>query len=440
MFFGLFKKKEKIEQEPLAETIKIETKASSALPEYVSAYKDGGKKPSVSTYYTAFSASDLVNSCVNYISEAGGMTKFKVYQKDKSGKPIPLKNKKVKALFENAPNTFFTWQELREQMIQSYLLTGNTFLSFEKLANYELWLLETNKIKIVPDPKNYILGYMYNDKINFKPNEMLHLRRASSNNLYYGSSAVMECLKDSLLLEGYALADIKDFYENSSVGNGVLTSEFPLTPQQIESIREQFKENYAKNSGGRHSTIILPNKMEYKNIKLSPKDSMLLDSMNISDDRILRVFKMHKMLLGGDVKTYTNKVDEVAKLVFNTAVRPITEKIAGQLQLFFRQILKTDNFFIDCDYDNIPYLQTSIETKAEPLAKMVAAGILSYNEARDMVNLPLIDNPNYDIRFLPAHLLGNTPTSIENWKPGTVIGTNNSGNSGSISPQGGTPL
>ena len=50
---------------------------------------------------------------------------------------------------------------------------------------------------------------------------------------YYGTSAIMECLADPLLLEAYGIGDLKEFYENSSVGGGVLTSEFPLSPEPI---------------------------------------------------------------------------------------------------------------------------------------------------------------------------------------------------------------
>ena len=436
MFFGLFKRKP-AEAVPHADATSA-YKASSAAPEYVKQYEDAGGKPSVSTYYTAYSSSDLVNSCVSYIAETGGLTRFKIRQKDKSGKLLPLKNKKVRALFENAPNSFFTWQELIEQSIQSYLLTGNTFLSFEAIAEYELWLLESSKMKIVPDPNEYVSGYIYNDKISFTPTECVHFRRASSNNLYYGTSAVMQCIADSLILEGYATEDLKEFYENSSVGDGVLSSELPLTKKQIESIKEQFEANYSKD-GKRHSTIILPSKLGYTNIKLSPKDSMLLDSLNISSDRILRTFRLHKVVLGGEVDSYSNKMDTIATLVFNTAIKPIVEKIAAQLQLFFRKVLKTDNLYISCDYDNIPYMSNILEDKAVAVTKLTASGILSFNEGRDAVGLAPIDNPNFDKHWLPAYLVSGNAQSVEDFDPNKQV-SNKPVSPTTVDPTGGTNL
>ena len=436
MFFGLFGKN-KIE-EPIEEAKSVSVsidKSSKATPDYVADYESAGGKPSTDAYVSAYSSSDLVNSCVSYISEAGGMSKLKIGQKDKSGKMIPLKNKKVRAMFDGAPNQFITWQELIEQSVQSYLLTGNTYLSFEAIAEYELWQLEAGKMQVVPDETTYVAGYIYNDTINFDTTEMIHVRRASADNMYYGTSAVMECLKDSLLLEGYATTDMKEFFENSSVGSGVLSSEFPLSKEQIESVRAQFAANYAQ-GGKRHSTVILPNKMEYTNIKMSPKESMLLDSLTISSDRVLRTFRMHKVILGGEVDSYSNKMDEIAKLVFNAGIKPIVEKIAAQLQLFFRRLLKTDNLYIWCDYDRVPYLQDGLETKSDAIAKLTASGIMSFNEARDAVGLPQIGNENYDKRFLPAYLYSSTPVAIEDFVAGMDLGTGTAAPT-TVSPQGG---
>jgi len=434
--FDWFKSKPVVEQTTqLAET--LVTKSSGALPEYVQDYTSGGGKPSTETYFTTYKTSDLVNSCVNYISETGALTKFKIGQKDKDGKIQPIKDKKVRALFDTAPNQFYTWQEMTEVMIQSYLLTGNAYINIEMLQNYELWNLESHRMQIVPDTKNYLEGYLYNDKIAFDPQEVMHIRRANANNQYYGTSAVMECLKDSLLVEGFAVQDLLSFYSNSSVGSGVLTSEFPLSPEQIVSVKAQFKENYGNSN--RHSMMLLPNKMTYQNVKLSPKDSMLLDSLKISDDRVLRVFRLNKVVLGGNDIAFSNKPDEIARLVFNTAIRPITEKIAAQLQLFFQNLLAKTDIVIWADYDSLPYMSNILENKGETVARLLASGIMSNNEARDSLGLPAVANPNFDLHLLPSYLLGTVVTSLEDLTPGQQLSPTNQQPSEptTVDPQGG---
>ena len=422
--FNWFRKKP---EEPIVSTdafsVSVE-KSSGALPEYARDYLSGGKRPSTETYYTTYSTSDLVNSCVNYIAETGGLVKFRIGQVDKEGKIQPIKDKKVKELFDTAPNPFYTWQETTENMIQSYLLAGNAYMNIELLKKYELWNLEPHKMKVVPDSTNYLAGYLYNDKISFTPEEVLHLRRANSNNQYYGTSAVMDCLSDPLLLEAYGITDLKEFYENSSVGSGVLSSEFPLSSEQIANLKTQFIENYGRGTK-RHSMLILPNKMTYSSIKLSPKDSMLLDALGIADDRILRVFRLNKIVLGGGVESFGTHPEEVLKMVFTTAIKPIVEKIASQLALFFQTLLGKTDIVVYCDYDNIPYMQSNIETKADAVIKLWTSGLASMNEGRDLLGLPEINHPNYNIRFLPSYLLGTNPTSVEDYTAGMDLSPTN---------------
>ena len=70
--------------------------------------------------------------------------------------------------------------------------------------------------------------------------------------------------------------------------------------------------------------IVLPNKMTYSSIKLSPKDSMLLDSLGIADDRVLRVFRLNKIVLGGSVESFGTHPEEVLKMV--SPPRPATTR------------------------------------------------------------------------------------------------------------------
>lgn len=405
------------------DTASVQQKSSGALPVYVQNYLGGTGAPSVSNNYTTFSTSDLVNSCVNYISETGGLTKFRILEVNSEGKRLPIRDKKVAELFSTSPSPYHTWQELTEQIIQSYLLTGNTYLNFEKLKKLELWYLRTDRMKIIPDSKNYIKSYQYDSRIEFTPNDIIHIRRSSPDNMYYGVPTMMDALRDPLLLEGYGISDLISFYQNSSVGSGVLSSKFNLNKQQIDTIREQFEKAYAGTN--RHSAIILPNEMSYDSIKMSPKESMLLDSLNISDDRVLRAFKMHRILLGGRIDNYTTHTQEIAKLVFNTAIRPITEKIAGQLQLFFQQYLKNPNIVVVADYDKVPAMATNIAERADGLSKAFGSGILSLNEARDELGFPRIENENYDLHWLPSYLVGTNPTPVDSYVPGMELSPSN---------------
>ena len=418
----------------------IESKASKGNSETSNDYLNGAKTDYNADGETYYTTSDLVNSCVNYIAETGALTRLTVGLKDVDGKITPLKDKKINKLFNVAPNDFTTWSELLEQAIKSYLLTGNIFISFEKLKNYEMWLMPTADTKIVPDVNNFVAGYMYKDKITYNTDEMLQVRRGNIFNEHYGSSAILDVLSDYLTLEGNGIADLKSFYANGAVGTGVLETAFPLSKEQIQELREQFTQAYSNNN--RHKTMVLPSDIKYKNVKLSPKDSMLLDSFNIAEKRVLRVFRLNSQVLGGS-ESFSNNISEVATMTFNTAILPIVVRIVAQLELFFRGITKKDNLVIIPSYSDIPYINKITESEAKSISQLTSSGILTINEARLSLGYTIKTGGAFDINFAPAYLLGGTPIALDTLDPKKFPTEISSGSStgtppNSVDPNGGS--
>ncbi len=439
--FNFFKNKNMDDKKSHSAIILTTEKAAKANSTFVSDYKNGGKTDYNQNGETYYTTSDLVNSCVNYIAETGALTKLTIGLRGKNGDITDIKDKKLKRLFEVAPNQFTTWSELLEQAIKSFLLTGSTFLSFERLKNYELWYMPTAVTKIVPDSKNFISGYLVNDKIAYKPDEMIYVRRGNIFNQYYGTSALLDVLADYLTLEGNAVEDLKAFYANSSVGSGVLETKYPLDKEQIDTLRTQFKSAYGNTN--RHSTIVLPNDIVYKNIKLSPKDSMLLDSLKISESRVLRVFRLNAQVLGG-AESFSTNIAEVATMAFNTAILPIVVRIVEQIELFVRELTNKDNLVIIPSYANIPYINKITESEAKSISQLTSSGILTINEARLSLGYNIKTGGAFDINFAPAYLLGGTPIALDTLDT-TMLPTSVSSDSASsgkppksVSPTGGS--
>ena len=394
-------------------------------------------KPDIKLNY--YDVSDLINSCVNYISETGALTKFKVGVLDSNGILVYHKDKKLMRLFNHAPNSFVTWQELLEQAIQSYLLAGNTYFGFEKLKNYELWALNPDEINVVPHRTKFIEGYLYKQKIKYKPNEMVHVRRGSIQNMFYGTSSTLDVLEDILRIDGYATQDIQNFYKNGSNPSGVLSTEYPLNETQIEDLRSQFKAAYGGKK--RMSTLILPIGMDFKPIKVNPKDSQLLEALQVSEDRVLKVFKLPNIVLGGNnISSYPYTIAVIYKAVFDTAILPIVERIRGSLELFFREAFKDDEIVIEADYSKIPYMASTTPEEAETAVKLFSSGLSSANEMRENLGLPIRKEEAFNSNFVPAYLMGSDVQTLQTLDPTATTNNNSSPNqtpSGSLSPNGG---
>jgi HK97 family phage portal protein len=421
-------------------------KVTRAQKEIMESYKDGGNNLAQSNEENYISTSELVFSCVDYIAKAASQATPRLYEIDpKTGDKKPVKDKKL-AAWVNQPNPFWTWNDLLEMTVQGILLSGGSYLTLEMVKGaYETWYLgPPSKVNIVPDKSKYIKGYIYDDKVTYKPEEVCYIKNPTLNNAYYGMPAVRPLL-DTLLLEASAIDELATFYKGSNIISGVLKSELPLTPEQVEELREQFNSLYGQGGKYKRGTAILPAKMDYKPIQANPKDALLLDSMSISEQRVLRVFKLNALALGGEASSTTHP-QELMRAVFNTAVRPYLYKIEAQMTLFLQRKFKKANLVFEFDFDKIVELETSLDVKSSAAKTLYATGVATMNEARDLVGLARLESKYADMNVLASYLFGTDFQYIQELSdtrqvPNTDIGNNNQpqGGAGSTSPDGGTP-
>jgi HK97 family phage portal protein len=428
----------------------VTTKASKNNEEAMKNYTDGNGSLANSAEEGSLHTSELVFSCVDYIAKAASQAVPRIGIVDKNGKLTPLKpNDKLNEWVKN-PNPFFTWGEMIELQVQALLLSGTSFMTLEQnKGKYESWFLGApSSVKIVPHATNYIEGVIWKDTIAYKNDEVCITRNPTINNLYYGVPAVRPLL-DTLNLESYAVADLKSFYENSSMLTGILESEYALAPDQVKALQDQFASLYGTNGSNRGGTAILPGGLNYKPIQSSPSDSKILDSLAISDKRVLRVFKINALALGGE-NTSTSKPQDLMKSVFNTAVRPYLYRLEDSISLFLQNKFKNTSLRFEFDLDRIVELETSLNSKADAAKTSYSTGLSTLNEARDMIGLPQIDAENANKNILAAYLFGTGAQYIQDGTPlvpgdTNTTPTSSSGNStstggaGSTDPQGGTP-
>ena len=428
-------------QNPGIEFIGPQIKATRASKEIVQDYVDGGQNPATDEVEKYYSTSELINSCVRFIAETAGMAKPRVYRLNpNTGEKLPVRDKKLRDWI-NRPNPFLTWQNLIELNIKSLLLSGNGYLTFEKVkGTYETWSLVPSKVDVVPDKTNYLKGYIFDQKIAYKPEEIIHTKIPSIRNFYYGESPVLS-LVDSLLLESYSVEELKATYQNGVLIKGVLQSSLPLSPDQIDTLREQFNQLYNAQSKYNRGVAVLPSGLTFEPISMNTKEAGLLDSLGIANQRVLQVFRINPIVLGGLAEA-TTRIRELYVSVLTNAVLPYIKNVEQQVTLFLRKQYKDDNIVFELDLDEISMLESAFEIKANTIKTLVSTGVLSLNEGRELLNLPKIDSEFADKHVLPAYLVGSEVNFIEDLSETSQLTGNNAGETpqsppGSSDPQGG---
>ena len=411
-------------------------KATKASTKYFDTYEGGNSPLSKKSEENFLHSSELVFSAIDYVSKAASQALLVIKKVNaKTGDLEPVTDKKL-LLWEKSPNQFQSWGEFIELIVQGMFLSGNSYISHELVkGRFESWFLgPPSNMKVVPDSKRFISGYIYKEKIAYKPDEVIHFKNPTLNNIYYGVPSVRPLL-DTLLLEASSIQELKQFYDGSNILSGILQSEYNLSPEQIESVRTQFKELYGKNGLERRGTVVLPSSMTYNTVQATPRDAMLLDSIMVSEKRVFRAFKLNPIALGG-VEQATSHPQELMKATFNTAVRPYLYKLQDQLTVFLQSKFGGD---IICyfDLDRITELETPLETKANASKTLYSTGVASLNEARNLVGLPSIEDESADKHILASYLFGADAVYIEDASPQSLKGGGVTQPTGSTDPQGG---
>lgn len=362
----------------------------------------------------ALTTSEVIFTCTDFISSSLSQVRFvPVVRDNKTNSKIPYNNKAVTRAFSIAPSPTSTWSELLGVVGTQLLLDGESFITVETVGKQlEFTAIDSDtSVEILFDAKHPEIptGYQIGDTV-YTLDEMIHIKRVNITGNLHGQS-ILESLVDPLVVDGYASNDLISLYENGSVGEVYLHSDNPLAPKQVEQIERKLTQKYTK--GGRHRTFILPNGLRPESLKISPKDAVILDAMMISEDRILRAFKLHRTALGGAVDSYTNDMLSLDSIQFNHAVRPLLNLIKDKFEVTLRRKFKKDDLILDIDYTNLPEIARSLTSHTDTARALYSSGLATLNEARELVGLPTISDPLANENFLPEFLHGSSLMSIQ---------------------------
>ena len=135
--------------------------------------------------------------------------------------------------------------------------------------------------------------------------------------------------------------------------------------------------------------------------------------MTLSEDRILRAFKLHRTVLGGNIDAYTHDMLGLSTVQFNHAVRPIINMLRDKIEMTLRLKLKKDDLHIDIDYKNLPEISRALTVHTDVARSMYASGLATLNESRELIGLPTLQDPLANENFLPEFLHGSSLMSIQ---------------------------
>ena len=200
-------------------------------------------------YEKAYEDIEIVNRGVNLIVDDTAEIKTIV------GAQIPglqsivkgVKRSRVNLLLNKEPNPFQDISTFKRNLVTDFLLDGNIFIYYDGVHLYHL---PANKMNIHTSSTTYIDKFTFNERVDYKTSEIIHIKDNSFYSIYRGISRLKPALRTMILMQN--MRQFQDnFFKNGAVPGLVLKSPNTLSEKIKERMIQSWSLRYRPDSGGR---------------------------------------------------------------------------------------------------------------------------------------------------------------------------------------------
>ncbi len=272
----------------------------------------------------AYGENGILFPIVSRLASATSKADWTLYRKAKSGLAedrTPVVKHACIDLWER-PNPFMHRRRFMEYSQQHVDLVGEncTIASHVQIGSalvpIELWPVKPTQIKPVPDPYEFISGYIYTSpdgqRVPLENNECSRMIMPDPDDPYRGLGAVQTILRD-LDSAKYSAEWNAKFFENSAQPGGIIEAPEELPDRVFNRLRDQWNSEH-KGVSKAHRVAILEGAKWVSN-SISQKDMQFVELSSISDEKVRKAFGYPKPMLG-DVDNVNRANAEAGEYVF----------------------------------------------------------------------------------------------------------------------------
>ena len=354
-------------------------------------------------YEKAYEDIEIVNRGVNLIVDDTAEIKTIV------GAQIPglqsivkgVKRSRVNLLLNKEPNPFQDISTFKRNLITDFLIDGNIFIYYDGVHLYHL---PANKMNIHASQTTYIEKFTFNETVDYKPTEIIHIKDNSFYSIYRGISRLKPALRTMVLMQN--MRQFQDnFFKNGAVPGLVLKSPNTLSEKIKERMIQSWSLRYRPDSGGRRP-LILDGGLEidsYTNTNFRELDFQA--AIHENEKIILKALGIPPIMLdsGNNANIRPNM-----RMYYLETVLPIVKKLHTGVERYFGFELKED-------VTDVPALQPEMRDQSQYYTALVNGGIISANEAREALNFEPVEG--YDELRVPANIAGSAVNPDEGGRP-----------------------
>lgn len=298
-------------------------------------------------------------------------------------------------------NPFHTRFWLWAETLTFLELTGNAYWYVARNGlgtPAELWLAHSQHMRVVPDRRTFIQGYVYSrggEEVPFAREEIVHLKYPNPANPYYGRGPLQAAADAVDAHESMKRAEWNGF-RHGIFPSLALESDQPLTPETVERLRVTFEQKYASpEQAGR--PLVLERGLHAKPVSLSPREMDFLRSSRATRDEILAIFRVPAAVLGLTEDVNRSVADAMDLIFARYCIAPKLRLIEDQLN---QDLLPQYDARLFCRFEGV-VPEDREQSRADREANL-RHGVTTINEERR--KLGLSDAPWGDRPYLPGSL------------------------------------
>ena len=354
------------------------------------------------SYERAYEELEVVNRAVNIIVDDAAEIPTMVGGQHKGSSIIKgIKRSKVELLLNQEPNPFQDINTFKRNLIIDFILDGNIFIYYD---GAHLYHLPADKMTIHASSDTYIEKFTYNEKVNYKPSEIIHIKENSFYSIYRGVPRLSPALRTmQLMMKMRKFQD--NFFKNGAVPGLVLKSPNTLSEKIKERMMVSWQSRYQPEAGGRRP-LILDGGIEVDSISnVNFKDLDFQNSIADNEKIILKALGVPPIMMdsGNNANIRPNM-----RMYYLETILPIVRKINFACERYFGFELKED-------ISDIPALQPELRDASAYYTSLVNGGIITAAEARERLGFEAIEGTE-EIR-VPANIAGSATNPDEGGRP-----------------------
>jgi HK97 family phage portal protein len=345
-----------------------------------------GSSRSVTSQLDAMGSVSTLFAIVNRTAKAEASVEWQLFRKAKSGKKEDRTPVAAHAALDlwNRPNRFYTQSEFVEAGAQHKQLTGETWWVIGRVEGVdiplEMWPVRPDRIQPVPDPEEFLLGYMYTgpdgQQVALGINDVIFIRTPHPTDPYRGIGPVQALLTD-LDATRYSAEWNRNFFLNSAEPGGIIEVPDRLGDDEFDELRDRWNEQH-KGIANAHRVAILEHG-KWVDRKFTQRDMQFAELRNMSREIIREAFGFPKPMTGAVDDVNRSNADAGAVMFARWLVVPDLEAVRDALNHRLLPLFGPTGQGLEFDFvnpipDDVESEALQLTARADAAAKLRTAG------------------------------------------------------------------